>query len=95
MKDINSYNDEQLQSLLKDIHMELDQRKMERIKLAKEQIKKLATEAGIAVSFTEAKSPKRRTQKQQPITQAAPKETEIKATEKTQKTENKEPEEVT
>jgi len=99
MKDVKTYSDEQLQSLLKDIHKELDQRKMERIKLAKEQIKKLATEAGIAVSFSESKSPKRRTQKQQPVTQSStekvPKETEIKATEKTQKTENKELEEAT
>ncbi|NOY73068.1 MAG: hypothetical protein GXP14_11985 [Gammaproteobacteria bacterium] len=94
MMDVKTYSDEQLQRLLKDIHKELDQRKMERIKLAKEQIKKLATEAGIAVSFSDAKAPRKRTQKIQTGTQPVTKEVEIKTTEKSQKTENKELEEV-
>ncbi len=83
--DVKSYTDEQLQSLLKDIHKELDQRKMERIKLAKEQIKKLATDAGIAVTFADAKVQKRRTKKSPTDIQTVTNNAEIKS---------KEPEEI-
>ncbi len=97
MMDVKTYSDEQLQRLLKDIHKELDQRKMEYIKSTKEQIKKLATEAGITVSFTELKSPKRRTEKSKTDVQKATKEVEKTAptkTKETQKTETKILEEV-
>ena len=91
MMDVKSYNDEQLQSLLKDIHKELDQRKMERIKLAKEQIKKIATEVGIAVLFSDPKTPKRRTIKTQIVTHS---DNPITTKESPTKTEKKELEEV-
>ena len=56
---LNTLDDEQIKKIIADGYKLLDQRKREKEKKVKEQIKTMAQEAGIKVSFSESTTRKR------------------------------------
>ena len=58
-QDLEKLEDEQLKTLISDAYKLLDERKRERERIAKEEIRKMASEAGIKVSFSETLPRKR------------------------------------
>ncbi len=60
---LHEVSDEDIQNYITVCHKILDQRKLEREKVAKENIKQLAKDAGIKVAFVEEKPQRRRTKK--------------------------------
>ena len=60
LPDLTAMQDEALQTLVKAAQRELEKRKRQREKATKEQIRKMAAEAGITISFGEEKPARKR-----------------------------------
>ena len=65
-QDLEKLDDEQLKTLISDAYKLLDDRKRERERIAKEEIRKMAIEAGIKVSFAET-APRKRSRRKSEI----------------------------